>query len=135
MIFNTGEDVKKERKPKKMAPEYIFVFDDMSTMLRDKSISTLIKMHRHFKTKIICSSQYVNDLAPEARKNINFWLLFGGHSENKLLEVYTNCDLQIPFPLFVSLYENATEKKYSFLFVDTIHGQFRKNFNQLFEIL
>jgi hypothetical protein len=132
--FNEPEVKKKERKEKKVAPEYIFVFDDMSTMLRDKSISALIKKHRHFKCKIICSSQYVNDLAPEARKNIDFWILFGGHSENKLDEIYNNCDLQISFPLFNKLYENATSTPFNFLFIDRNKGQFRRNFNHEYEI-
>lgn len=129
LLFNNDEEEKPERKPKKVAPEFIFVFDDMSTMLRDKSIGTLIKKHRHFKTKIICSSQYVNDLAPEARKNIDIFLLFGGHSENKLFEIYQNCDLQISFELFLQLYNNATKEKYSFLYVDRNNGEFRRGFN------
>jgi len=127
-LFDKDDEEKQERKPKKIAPEYIFVFDDMSHMLRDKSIATLIKHHRHFKTKIIFSSQYPNDLAPEARKNINIFLLFAGHSENKLMELYQNMDLKIPFELFTTLYEDATSKPYSFFFVDT-KGEFRRNFN------
>jgi hypothetical protein len=133
--FNEPEDDrKKERKEKKIAPEYIFVFDDLSSQLRDKKISALIKKHRHFKNKVICSSQYPNDLAPEARNNIDIFILFGGHSEDKLLEIYNNCDLKIKFPLFMQLYENATSKPYSFLFVDKNKGEFRRNFNHLYSI-
>jgi hypothetical protein len=129
-LFNNEEDkMERQLKEKKVAPEYIFVFDDLSQVLRDKSISTLIKKHRHFKSKIICSSQYVNDLSPEARKNIDIWLLFGNHSEDKLLEVYNNCDLHIPFNLFLKLYENAISKEYSFLYVDRNKNEFRKGFN------
>ena len=128
-LFHDDDEKPKERKEKKIAPEYIFVFDDMSTELRNKSIAALIKKHRHFKTKVICSSQYVNDLAKDARKNIDIFLLFGGHSVDKLQEIYDNCDLQIPFELFLSLYANATKDKYSFLYVDRNCGVFRKNFN------
>ncbi len=116
MLFYEQEE-KSERKPKKIAPEYIFVFDDMSSMLRNKDIGTLIKYHRHFKTKIILSSQYPNDLAPESRKQTNIFLLFAGHSEDQLLELSKNMDLSIPFELFVQLYHNATSKPYSFLSV------------------
>lgn len=134
-LFNNDNEVEKpKRKEKKVAPEYIFVFDDMSTTLRDKSIGTLIKKHRHFKSKIICSSQYPNDLAPESRKNIDIFLLFGGHSENKLEELYNNMDLQIPFDLFLGLYTNATKEKYSFLFIDRNNGEFRKGFNMRYLI-
>jgi len=135
LSFGNEEEEKKERKPKKIAPEYIFVFDDMSTELRDKSIATLIKKHRHFKSKIICSSQYVNDLAKDARKNIDIWILFGGHSIDKLEEVYKNGEFHIPFDLFVALYNNATKDKYNFFYADSTRGEFRKNFNQEYEIM
>ncbi len=101
----------------------------MSTELRDKSISTLIKMHRHFKTKIICSSQYVNDLNKDARKNIDIWILFGGHSLDKLEEVYQNAGLNISFDTFLDLYVDATSQKYSFLYIDKNKSEFRKSFN------
>jgi len=71
VMFGKPEEDKKPKKEKKIAPEYIFVFDDMSTELRNNNIGTLIKKHRHFKTKVICSSQYVNDLAPDSRKNLD----------------------------------------------------------------
>ena len=106
----------------------------MSTELRDKSIATLIKKHRHFKSKIICSSQYVNDLAKDARKNIDIWILFGGHSIDKLEEVYKNGEFHIPFDLFVALYNNATKDKFNFFYAAT-SGEFRKNFNQEYEIM
>ena len=56
-LFDNLEE-KPERKTKKIVPEYIFVFDDMSDELQNKNIATLLKKHRHFKTKIICSSIY-----------------------------------------------------------------------------
>ena len=130
------EEAKPERKPKKVAPEYIFVFDDMSHDLQDKSIATLIKKHRHFKTKIICSSQHINDLRPEARKNIDIFILFHGHSNDKLEELYKkNLDLRIPFDLFIKLYENATSKPYSFLYVDKNKPEFRRNFDCEYQIV
>ena len=129
LLFNEGEEVKKERKQKKVAPDYIFVFDDMSDELKDKSVSTLIKQHRHFRTKVLVSSQYPNDLAKDARKNIDIFILFSGHSEDKLMEVYKNMELKIPFPLFIRLYEDATTKEYSFLYVDK-KGEYRENFNE-----
>ena len=60
--------------------------------------------------------------------------MFAGHSLNKLEELYDNMDLQIDFQLFLSLYENATSKPYSFLFVDRNKGTFRRSFNHEYEI-
>lgn len=105
----------------------------MSHNLRDKDISELIKMHRHFKNKVIFSSQYPNDLAPESRKQVDIFILFQGHSENKLLN-YSHMDLNISFDLFMQLYKNATEQPYSFLYVDKNKGEFRKNFNTRYVI-
>lgn len=122
------EEEEEEIKPKKVAPEYIFVFDDMSTELRNKNISTLIKKHRHFLNKVIVSSQYCHDLGVDARKNIDFWLIWGGHSEEKLKIIYQNLDLKIPYEDFLELYEYATAEPYHFLFVDRVHRQFRKDF-------
>ena len=48
---------RKERKPKKLAPEYIFVFDDLGNDLRHPSITQLFKTSRHYKAKVIVSSQ------------------------------------------------------------------------------
>ena len=57
ILFDDEEKEKSEKKPKKLAPEIIFVFDDLSTSLRDPDVSELIKKHRHFLTKVIVSSQ------------------------------------------------------------------------------
>ena len=47
---------KKERKLKKLAPEYIFVFDDLGNDLRHPAITQLFKASRHYKAKVIVSS-------------------------------------------------------------------------------
>ena len=88
-----------------------------------------LSKHRHFLTKVIVSSQYPNDLLPEARNNIDFWILFAGHNDEKLLTIFRNCDLKITFDLFKALYEDATKKKYNFLYVNKPRNEFRKNFN------
>jgi hypothetical protein len=75
-----------------------------------------------------------NDLAPESRKNIDFWLLFAGHSDEKLLTIFENCDLNLTFELFKALYLDATKEKYNFLFVDKNRNEFRKNFNYLYDL-
>ena len=134
MLFDDEEQEKPEKKQKKIGPDIIFVFDDLSTNLRDPDVSELIKMHRHFRTKVLVSSQYPNDMLPDARNNIDFWILFSGHSEEKLLTIFRNCDLKITFDLFKALYENATAKKYNFLYVNKPRNEFRKNFNLEYDL-
>ncbi len=128
-LFHIVEESKKEKKSSILAPENIFIFDDMSTMLRDESVSCLLKKNRHFKSKVIISSQYPYDLNIPARKQIDYWMLFKGQSEQKLKQIYSDMDLEFDFDKFSALYDYATRDNYNFLYVDTRHNKYRKNFN------
>ena len=69
------EPKKKKKKSKYLAPEYMIIFDDLSSELKSRSLLSLMKFNRHFKAKLIISSQYLNDLLPESRKQIDLWLI------------------------------------------------------------
>ena len=69
---------KKSKKAKFLAPEYMIIFDDLISELKSRSLFSLLKPHRHFKAKLIISSQWLNDLLPESRKQIDLFLLFKG---------------------------------------------------------
>jgi len=122
-------DEKKPRKPRKIAPEIIFVMDDLGGEINIPSINTLLKTNRHYKCKVIISSQYPHDLSPQARRQLDYCILFGGHSEDKLKILFIDLDLDIAFDKFVHLYKDATKEKYNFLYVDVKETKFRKNFN------
>lgn len=124
----TGE--KKPRKPAKLSPEIIFIFDDLSTQLRAPSISTLLKFHRHIKSLVIISSQYPNDLEPASLQQCDVLMLFKGHPVDKIRKLHKDVDLSISLPLFERLYHDATKDKYNFLYVDTRNERYRKNFNK-----
>ena len=124
------ENEKQEYKPKKVYPEHIFIFDDLGDLMRDKTLNILGKTNRHYKAKLILSSQYFLDWTPEFRKQADYILIFGGHSLDKLETMYKDMDLTIPFDLFIQLYEDATKEKYNFLYVDVRDDKFRKNFDK-----
>lgn len=125
----------KKRKPQKIAPQYIFVFDDISAEIRNsQSVRALLKMNRHFKARVIISSQYVNDLFPDSRAQIDVWIVFKGHNEEKLKMIYDVSDPVIEFEEFKQLYEYATNEKYQFLLIDKNNNAYRKNFNKLISI-
>jgi len=128
------ETKKKERKEKKISPEIIFVFDDQGNEMRSQIIYELLKMNRHMKCKCIISCQYVHNLTPEALKQCDYFLVFGGNSIDKLEKIVKDADLPIDFDLFLKLYENATKEKYNFLYIDTRDIKFRKNFNKEFKL-
>jgi len=124
----------KIKKKKKIAPEIIFVLDDMGVLLKAPSVSQLLKTNRHFKSKVIISSQYPHDMTPESRRQLDFLILFGGHSQEKLAIMFEDIDLPINFDLFEKLYKDATSEKFNFLYVDVRNVEFRKNFNYLYDI-
>ena len=120
----------KKRKPKKIAQKYIIIFDDISTELKDPNISHLLKTNRHYKSKVIISSQWLNDIPPMARRQIDVYLIFSGVNQDKLLELFNNSDLNINFDEFIKLYKMATSEKYSFFYVDASNCKYRINFNR-----
>jgi hypothetical protein len=135
LLFNDdSSDEEYEYKPKKIAPEYIFILDDLSTELHDKAVSALLKKNRHFKTKIIISSQYYNDLAKDCRQQIDYMLMFPNIPNDKVESVYKELDLATEYDIFQQLYSISTKDKYNFLYIDVRNDSFRKNFNQKFII-
>jgi hypothetical protein len=109
----------KKRKPKYVAPKYIFIFDDLSSELKDPIISQLVKKHRHFKSKVILSSQYILDIDQQSRRQMDYFILFGGINKDKLNMIYVNADLSISEDEFNKLYHYATTEKYNFLYMNT----------------
>lgn len=133
-LFDDSDSEEEEVKPKKYkyrSPEYLFVFDDLSNELKAKSINMFLKKNRHFKSKVIIATQYIHDLKPEALKQMDYFLLLRGHSDDKLEQFYKHADLSIDFDIFKKLYKNATDS-YNFLYIDNNNQLFRKNFDKLY---
>jgi hypothetical protein len=136
----TREDLEEENVPKKkggkkskyQSPEYIIVFDDLSSELKSRSLLSLLKFNRHFKSKLIISSQWLHDLLPESRKQIDLFLIFKGFPEDKIALIYKDCDSSIPFQTFYKIYKKSTKYPHSFMYIDTRSDSFRRNFNQKF---
>lgn len=125
---------KKRRKQKKLSPEIIFVFDDLGDETKSPLINQLLKTNRHYKCKVIISSQYPNDLTPQALKQIDYCLLFGGHPPSKLEKLKEDFDVTLPQTEFDRIYYDATSDPYHFLYIDVKNGLFRKDFNEEYSI-
>jgi hypothetical protein len=126
------EETKKKKKSKYRMPELIIVLDDLSNQLRSPSLETLLKKNRHFFCKVIISTQYIHDLAPESLKQLDYWIIFRGQPIEKLEKIYKDADLNIDFSLFYNIYKDATKDKFGFLYIDTNNMNFRKNFNKVY---
>ena len=112
----------------------MIIFDDLSSELKSRSLLSLLKFNRHFKAKLIISSQWLHDLLPESRKQIDLFLIFKGFPEDKLAQIYKDCDSSIPFDMFFAIYRKATKLPHSFMYIDTRADEFRRNFDCKFII-
>ena len=124
-----------KKKEKYLAPEYLIILDDLSNELKSRSLVTLLKKNRHFKAKILISSQYLNDLLPESRKQMDVFLVFRGQPRKKIDEIHRDADVNVDPEEFYDIYKFATEKDYSFLYIDTKTSEFRRNFNFQIEVV
>ena len=130
------EEVKetKEKKKKYESPDYLIIFDDLSTELKNPSIPKLMKIHRHFRTKIIISSQSWVDTPAGIRKgNLDYVLLFQRIPEEVLQQIYQELSIPIKESTFLKLYYHATSQKYHFLYINTA-GHFRRDFSSGYQL-
>ena len=125
-----AEEKPKKRKKQKKAQKRIIVLDDLSTELKRPTIDALLKINRHLGSKVILSSQYLNDLSPQARRQIDVWLLFPGLKQNKLSQVVRDCDTALDYPEFEEVYKFCTDRKYNFMCLYCDTDTYRKNFNE-----
>jgi len=135
--FNNNDDdikvvVRKPRKPKFRAPKYLFIFDDISSELRNPSIEQFLKASRHYKAKVFICSQSILDLTPKARNQIKVWLLLRGIEEDKLQAMHESCK-HFDFKKFKEIYEDATKEPYNFMMCTT-DKEYRCNFNYSYTV-
>lgn len=101
---NTKEVKVKIKKKKKKAPEFMIIFVE----LKKSNVPFLLKTFRHYKSKVIVSSQFLNDLDPQARQQIDIWLLLKNHPKERLEKIYGDIGCNIDFELFYKLYHEVT---------------------------
>lgn len=119
-----------KRKKLKIAQKRIIILDDVADELKRPVINQLLKINRHLKCKVILSSQYVHDLAPQALRQIDQWLIFKGMKKEKLEKILKDSDMPYEYNDFERLYKHCVSKKYNFMYLDTSSGIIRKNFNE-----
>lgn len=122
---------RKPKPPKKIAPEDIFVFDDLGQEINHSpSLCRLMKENRHLKSKVFICSQWLNDVPLQARSQLDYLLMWSKVSEPKLAEVFSNLDLPVDFDDFRTMYYDATAEPHGFLYIDVVNGKFRKGFSK-----
>jgi hypothetical protein len=124
---------KKPRKSKYKELRRIFVLDDLSHEIRNsKSLIQLMKANRHYFYRTIISSQYVNDLQPQSLNMLDYVLLFKGHNDEKIAELWKKIDSSIPLPKFIEIYRmiTADKHKFDFMYISRF-DEVRRNFDTL----
>jgi hypothetical protein len=124
------ETNQKGEKEEYIYPDFMIIIDDMGETSRNNKISQLLKTNRHYKSKVIISSQNLEDLAPASIRNLDYILLFPNIPEEKLYKIKSNLLLDIDFNLLFNIYKKITEKKYNFLYIDIRAEEYRENFNK-----
>jgi len=137
--FDNEEEEKKKKnyKPKKIAPDHVFVFDDISHELKNPAIATLLKKSRHFKSACYLSFQYALDIRPECWKQAEFCLCFKSFSKDKLEHIHKHTDLSCELEQFYNIYDYVFKdpnEKWNFLYIDVRDQLYRKNFNKKLDI-
>jgi len=110
--------------------EWIIIFDDLSSDMRHKSVSTLLKKSRHYRAKVIISSQSLSDITPSAHSQLYALCLFRGISDDTLHSIYKRYEMFLPFEEFAKIYHEITQEPYKFLTLLPVDQEIRKNLDQ-----
>ncbi|EGG18093.1 hypothetical protein DFA_06760 [Cavenderia fasciculata] len=133
LILTNNIVAEKSSSKKEVAPDYLIIFDDLSNELKDPSITKLMKIQRHFSTKIIISTQSWKDTSSHIRKgNLDYVLLFKNIPTETLKIIYDELSLAIPFKLFTEIYSYSTKEKFHFLYT-SLGGQQGDGFGDWFK--
>lgn len=122
------------KKKKKKVSKYLIIFDDLSIELKKRNVPMLLKVFRHYRSKVIVLIQYLSDIDPQSRMQFDIWLLFKNHTEEKLEKIYGNIGCNIEFPEFYKIYKQVTSQPYHFLYINKNDCTFRDNFNKQIEL-
>jgi len=108
------------------------VFDDISGDLKvGNSVAVFMKQHRHYKAKVVVSSQYPTDLPRSAREQLDIWCLFRGFGRDKMMEIFPQIAISdLEFEDFYKLYKRVTREPHNFLYINRKSNELRKNFNE-----
>lgn len=136
---DSSSDEEDDKPSKYRVPEYILIFDDLSTELKNKYLTALLKKNRHYKIMTIISSQYIHDMKKEALKMVDYWLILKGMPSDKIEYIAKNADLSVGADELEKIYKIATKPiagdEYPFLYIDKLTNTYGRNFNIKFDLV
>ena len=126
--------VEKPKRKKLETVKYLFIFDDVSSQLKNPAIARFLKIHRHYNSSVIISTQYIKDLNPASITQIDYFICFKNFSIERLQHIHKLVDLSIDFEDFLKLYYHATKIPYEFLFINVRDESIRRCFHTLLSL-
>lgn len=122
-----------DKKREKEGKEYIIIFDDISSQLRDKWVETFVKQNRHYKSKCIISTQAAKDVSPNVHKMINVYMLLSGIPDEGIEHISKNTNISCNKDRLLKLYKECTIIPHHFLYIDADNEEYRLNFDKEIE--
>lgn len=124
-------------KPKEERKNVLLILDDCmadTNFHQSKTMKILFSRSRHINISIFCTCQYLHNLPPLCRNNMD-WVLVGQmnrQSVQLLCEEYLSGDLEKND--FIKLYNRAT-KDYGFLVINNTSIKENDDLNQIYGII
>lgn len=101
---------------------YLFIFDDLADQFprgqKENILKTFCYNHRNFFISFLLVSQKYTELPNYARCNPSFWILFRNNNNGEHKAICNEVRGHLSMKEFEKIFMKATEKRYSFLFVD-----------------
>lgn len=121
------EKVYHDRVPKRQV-----ILDDLSIPeLHDESVDTALKKTRHYKCRVICSTQHIMHMSKTAFGQLTMVLLWRGFSQDYIKSLIDGRLItSLEFKKFYLLYKSLTKPDYSFISVYQTEGEIRHKFSK-----
>ena len=108
----------------------LVVFDDMiGYMKRNSEVALLATKYRHYSLSIIIVAQSYRAIPPLIRNCANAMICFGLSNYKEYEKIYE--EIGSGFPEFETMFNYATEKKYSFIYCDIERQKVFRNFEEI----
>lgn len=121
---------KQKKKSKKQAfddlPEYLIILDDISDELKNRALKLLVKNSKHYKIKLIISSQDFTDVLPSIHAQGDICCIFKETTDKRLEYLFEKLSLWGNLAEFKKVYKHITSEPYEFLLIDRQRQHYRK---------
>ena len=121
-----------KKKDKEERKETLIILDDMLGMIKNQGKSyfaSLCSKYRHWKLSLIVTSQSFRALPIICRSNATGYIIFRTHNKKEFAKMEE--EFEGNFPDCIDLYKDATNEKYSFLYLDQEKIRAFENFDSL----